>query len=143
MNPISQTIFNGGNPPPGEECGNCFAACVASILELDLDTVPNFCNTRGKNGEWWDRFNAWMREATGLVPMMIESLGHIKPGYTIMCGPGPRGHVHSVVAYNGEMVHDPHPSGDGLLDTEDHTVFIALAPDRWVVNKPGMVGGAS
>lgn len=35
MKPVMQTIFDSEN-------GNCFSACLASILELPLESVPNF-----------------------------------------------------------------------------------------------------
>ena len=34
----------------------------------------------------------------------------------IASGPGPRGLQHSVIYSNGTLVHDPHPSGEGLKE---------------------------
>ena len=42
---IWQTQFGDGN-------GNCFQACVASILELTLNEVPHFCRDYGKDWVW-------------------------------------------------------------------------------------------
>jgi hypothetical protein len=44
MIPVSQTNFT-------KHGGNCLTACVASILELPIDAVPEFC----VDGEWFDR----------------------------------------------------------------------------------------
>ena len=51
MKPVYQTIF-------GKTNGNCFAACIASILEMDLEDVPHFC--RGDNPEWMFDLNEWL-----------------------------------------------------------------------------------
>ena len=49
MKPVDQTILTA----PG---GNCFAACVASILELPLADVPNFCSEE----RWWNALQIWL-----------------------------------------------------------------------------------
>lgn len=51
LKPVYQTIF-------GKTNGNCFAACIASILEMDLEDVPHFC--RGDNPEWMFDLNEWL-----------------------------------------------------------------------------------
>jgi hypothetical protein len=49
----------------------------------------------------------------------------IPRGYHIINGLSPRGDFyHSVVGQAGKMVHDPHPSGDGLRSRESFTVFV-------------------
>jgi|EP01047_Picozoa_sp_COSAG01_P067476 hypothetical protein len=35
MRPVEQTVFGAG-------AGNALQACIASMLEMDLDSVPNF-----------------------------------------------------------------------------------------------------
>lgn len=52
MKPVEQTK---GGPPDG----NCFAACIASVLELELADVPNFV-AYGAD-EWWDRLQDFLR----------------------------------------------------------------------------------
>src|SRR5260370_22421604 len=63
MKPVTQSLV-------GEE-GNCFAACVASILEMSLVEVPNFCAV--DNG-WWAAFQAWLAER-GLCAVDINIEG--------------------------------------------------------------------
>lgn len=41
MKKIMQTLAH--NPP--HSVGNCFQACVASVLEMDLEAVPHFVAT--------------------------------------------------------------------------------------------------
>ena len=57
MKPVDQTRF--GSPD-----GNCFAACVASLLEIPLEEAPNLMNL----DEWYRAFEVWLRPR-GLYPV--------------------------------------------------------------------------
>lgn len=124
MRPVTQTKF--GSPD-----GNCFAACVASILEVDLDSVP-----QDQSETWWHDFGRWLSREHRLVPVMIDGDGE-KPVmefstgapevYWIASGMGPRGLLHSVVAKGSQLVHDPHPSGEFIKRVKDATLFVPLA----------------
>ena len=54
-------------------------------------------------------------------------------GYHLICGPSPRGGgmSHATVGRNGEIVHDPHPDGTGVVKVECFGLFVALNPDKW------------
>lgn len=105
MIPANQTTF-------GSPGGNCFSACVASLLEIPTDDVPYFMGDEF----WWDRFVEWCAERA-IRPVFHDRregrYGHGFPppaGYSIKTGQSPRyppGHYHSVVALDGETVHDP------------------------------------
>ena len=125
MIPVDQTKF-------GPVEGNCFSACVASILEIPLDDVPQFMA-----GDWWANFSAWCA-ARNVVPRYwpckawCEStdapfLG-VPTGHSIMTGESPRhpGVLHAVVARDGEMVHDPNPSRAGVFGSIDYRDFVTL-----------------
>lgn len=121
MKPVTQTLF-------GDMKGNCFAACIASLLELELATVPNFCVDH--HSRWWDVLNDWL-EPRGFVAIMLEGaeMQHYRSAYVIASGPSPReGVSHSVLYRNGELVHDPHPSRAGLLEVRDVIVLVAIDP---------------
>jgi hypothetical protein len=103
--------------------GNCFAACVASILELPLAEVPNFCAAAAGTG-WWPGFQHWLGER-GLYAIGVK-LGAGRPAMSpaafgvpcILTGTSPRGDWrHSVVAFTAvggfEFDHDPNPNHDG------------------------------
>jgi hypothetical protein len=103
--------------------GNCFPACIASILELRLDEIPKL-QDMGSN--WfpvlWDFLIS--RGFTCFGTGRKEEVGSYRKGvdgYYIVNGKSPRGFKrgHSVVFYEGKLVHDPHPSGLGLLDIRD------------------------
>jgi hypothetical protein len=57
VKPVDQTTFGA----PG---GNCFSACVASLLEIPLSEVPYFMGDGPIEQEydWFNPFLAWLRE---------------------------------------------------------------------------------
>lgn len=117
MKPVYQTIFD-------KPHGNCLQACVASILELDLDQVPNFV----ENDDWFQALETFLErfdlQPAQLDPTKTEKIW--KPtGFHIKGGLGPRKLHHAVVGLAGKTVHDPHPDGGGLVLLEDWIVFVA------------------
>jgi hypothetical protein len=120
MKPIYQTTF-------GKDTGNCFQACLASLFEIDIATIPLF--QEYKSG-WYNVFSDWTFEQFGLQPVDLWISDNpdwfwIPRGHHIISGLSPRGgFYHSVVGQAGKMVHDPHPSGDGLRSRESFTVFM-------------------
>lgn len=119
MKPVDQTTF--GMPE-----GNCFAACVASVLEVPLDSVPNFCAEKN----WFERFAHWLRPKN-LLPVMFltnDAQAFVGDAFVLVGGDAARGHKHSVVYCGGVMVHDPHPDRAGLITIEDVMLFVAIDP---------------
>ncbi len=118
MTPVDQTTF-------GHPGGNCFSACIASVLELELDDVPYFMDVE----DWFDKFTKWLKPR-GFFPMMFnakDNPGWWPDGWAIAGGQSPRG-SHSVVTYRDKIKHDPHPSRDRIAKIEDWTVFVAIDP---------------
>lgn len=132
MKPVLQTITT-VDPAKGI-FGDCFRACIASILELPLDDVPHFVQIgltphpddpqplAEGNSDWWYYLRDWLRPR-GLIYFDIPA-GEDAPdalisalGYHTITGLSPRGDwQHVVVGRGGEIVHDPHPEGGGLRD---------------------------
>jgi hypothetical protein len=113
MKPVDQTIFI---PPQA----NCFAACLASILERPLSEVPNFM----EDLDWVSSYNAWLERFDLFLLLVVLPLPpavkiQTFPGYSIVTGEGPRGFLHSVVYKCNELVHDPHPSRAGITSFYD------------------------
>jgi len=107
---VTQTIAGGPDAPP-EKQGNCFAACIASILELPLDRAPHYV----MHEDWWDRVVA---DLTGLGIDIVPMQGHMGDwitGYWIAnvpslnLPPQANGEAvgHSVVMRGHEIVWDP------------------------------------
>lgn len=123
MKPIHQTLF-------GMPDGNCIAACVASILELEGVELPSLA----RENDWLEALNRWLRQlgqpwrAVCFYPSPAQLHYTMLPG-VLLCagGKGPRGHGHMVVWRDGAVVHDPHPEGGGLVGpVEDVLVLFPL-----------------
>lgn len=145
MIPVDQSVIDAGSG-----LGNCFSACVASLLEMPIENVPTFHLRGERDNVWMSRLDAWL-EPFGLYALHFE----IKPAHHefvtegiyklrsaeipgrglsvppnvlyIRAGLSPRGHQHAVIAKGHYIVHDPSPTKTGLLSTAG---FCLLIP-RW------------
>ena len=121
MKPVDQTKF-------GQHHGNCFAACVASILEIPIEVIPEL---PGDN-TWTFVFREWLKPLGFTCYTLTLGDDDVAQGYTIMAGMSPRGKwLHAVVALDGVMVHDPHPDRTGVRFDKvpiAHTIMVALDP---------------
>jgi hypothetical protein len=97
------------------ERGTCFRACLASLLNLREDQVPDFPDANQDSGvdKFLRRFGLHYNERP------IDR-GDPPRGWHVILGESPRGGEHAVVGYNGIFRHDPHPIWDdrrrGLVD---------------------------
>ena len=121
MIPVKQTIL-------GYPYGNCFAACVASLLEISIEETPSLEDGAGFAEMWV----AWLH-ARGLGMAWTDSklVQRTIAGYCIAVGKFPQGDgirkvPHAVVCRDGELVFDPHPAG-AFLDG-DPEYFVVLYP---------------
>ena len=141
MKPVFQTRF-------GQQ-GNCLAACVASILEVELEVVDFSCFDHPPD-KWFDLFNEKLAKVGyGLLELLPRRVGYLPAtGHWIATGPSPRQDgYHSVVHYSdlsatqatpvprtglacnplaSRMVHDPHPSGKGIADIVARSYLVRL-----------------
>lgn len=129
MTPVDQTrLYDPTNQQPP---GNCWAACIASILSVSIEDLPDEKDF-WKPGDhpvnsWPPYFRAtldWLR-ARGLSWLEVRiggiSRDEIGDVYCIISGPSPRDATitHSVVGLGSRIVHDPHPSRAGLIGPEE------------------------
>ena len=136
MKPVDQTTF-------GFPGGNCFSACVASLLELPIDEVPYFMgdSLEDDGGAWFERFLAWLKPRN-LYAVCFKLGDSWRPaGLHILSGKSPRElantrALHSVVALGDEVLPDPHPSRAGVLSRDDTVILIPLDPARGVARVP-------
>ena len=122
MKPQQQTTFGSGH-------GNCFAACIASILEVPLSTVPNFCerkNWREATNDWLTKFGLFYIDVTLPDDARDEMIRYC--GHHVISGDGPRGLRHAVVGWQGRMVFDPHPEGGGVSGDLEYGLLVPLHP---------------
>jgi len=112
MIPIDQTIASGPD-------ADCLRACVASVLNEPIDSIPNF----REHANWFGELTKYLHKFN-LVP--IAGAPHLD-GETIriVVGPSEHGTRHAVIYSGGEMVHDPHPSRSGI-DNPDMSIFFGV-----------------
>jgi hypothetical protein len=141
MRPAFQTVLG--------PKGNCFAACIASLLEVSTGEVPDLVDGLPEPGEgddardWWlalfSRLNDWLRprglcyfEVTTQTPIAETYLWRtIAPGMLwIAVGEGLEGSPHAVVMDGYELLHDPHPFGGGLKACFGIGLLVPLDPAR-------------
>ena len=127
MIPVHQTKFKGID---GNQRGNCLAAAIASILEIPLFLVPQFEEGFISHGYKWrvamERFIA----GHGLTSEEFVHDPMIDRPY-LATGVSPRATAdnpfnHCVVYQAGSLLHDPHPSGGGVVDPFLFTVFTPI-----------------
>lgn len=111
--------------------GDCWRACVANLVGRARDDVPHFVAESEAEIDWLERTQRWLRSNYGqelhyfAANYPIEkTLSH----YVIVVGRSPRSVGHAVLAdaATGDLIHDPHPSRDGLIDTTG--VFVLSEP---------------
>ncbi|MFL6310579.1 MAG: hypothetical protein ACJ71W_00610 [Terriglobales bacterium] len=113
MKPVFQTTF-------GVPHGNCFAAAVASILELDH--IPDIDPSLPDEDEWRARWTTWF-ESRGYAWDAItwdENWKYSPRGYSIANVELRPGVMHAIVSHDGKPVHDPLPGQP----------FLKLSPDE-------------
>lgn len=122
MIPVKQRITD-HNPERGQY-GDCFKCCVASILELPYEEVPNFFAYPGDD-PWKGLadFQDWL-SPRGLFYLHVhvssewlnrrEDMRHILNGYHLLFGRA-RGlpeSSHCVVGFRGVETFNPHPNSN-------------------------------
>lgn len=92
--------------------GNCLQACLASLLELDIAEVPSFEMMDSR--EWKSTLIKWLFLRG--VSLVKSYKAPSTDDYYLAVGDTSRGVLHCVIFKNEIMVHDPHPSQDGLIN---------------------------
>lgn len=120
MKPVDQRIID-----PGK--GDCMTAALASLLELPYEQVPYFLGYGQET--WFVEFCKFLKSqgyefmggySTNEPPLLLgpELLARSKGlnGLYMASGPSPRFKCsHAVVIdSDGKLVHDPHPSHEGV-----------------------------
>lgn len=130
MKPVDQTTF-------GFPGGNCFSACIASILEIPLEDVPYFMGDTLDDDQWFERLSEWLRP-WGLyaVCFKLSDDGWVPEGIHVLSGQSPRKpdepmSFHSVVAQGTKILHDPHGTRAGLLSRYDVLILLPLDLAEW------------
>lgn len=120
MTPIFQNRF----PDRNGRGSDAFRACLASVLDLGMRDVPAL--DEKTQGDAVSLLNDFLM-AQGLV---LEDCGMSAPKqWSIVTGSAPGfGHPHACVAFDGVIVHDPHPRGRRQL-SQIHNYWTLLHLD--------------
>ena len=137
MKKIYQTCF-GGKDAPLEQQGNCFQACVATVLQMPLEEA--FDARQGTDDEWFDEFIKWL-EQYGLGCIWLESTKENPARCSACCGIHImecksdtlyQGESHVVVINEGLLFHDPNPHAKEQGDIQGVYIFVPLQPYRLI-----------
>ena len=128
----------------GSPTGNCSEACIASLLEVEIEEVPDLLDLEHEPGDPEFRLAGWARmhaflHARGLqfvqvshfpavaLAMMVNRFGvRVRGMHHVAAGPNPDGLGHAVVALWGVPVWDPNPSRRGITSVEEMWFLIPL-----------------
>ena len=69
-----------------------------------------------------------------------RSLQAFGDAYVIVAGMGPRGRQHATIWRDGQLVHDPHPSGTGLVSVEYVDLLYPLDAARFLLTPNATLG---
>lgn len=86
---------------------NCLQACIASLLELNLQDVPDF--NEYSDDIWWEELMIWLNSKGYSLEYIYESPPE-NGGYYITSltfSFHKRNQGHAVIFRNGKVVHDP------------------------------------
>jgi len=134
--PILEAAPSG--PVKQAEHDDCYSACVASLLGLELAEVPKFYREAGGAAgftqvpEVFGMIREWCRPR-GIAPLflpvsvsleyLLEHTERLNPGVPfILSGTSRYGTGHSVIACHGRIIHEPMPGygpGDGGVAAPD------------------------
>lgn len=142
MKPVDQRKIDAGT-------GDCMTACLASLLDLPYEAVPLFREIEADGSEQWFsvlwkflKDNGYSFTGTWYHSVQLTTGPEIHPfeelrersngvnGLFLAGGPSPRfpGVSHAVLIDGyGNLVHDPHPSRQGVNPIEDVWMIEPLA----------------
>lgn len=122
--PIIQTIY--GQNPDGSLKGNCFTACIASILGLSIEQVPYFMASTQRvqikiANNWLKQFNLKLKMIPYPTNLQISN-------FCLARGRSPRNprYFHMVVWKDNKIIHDPHPDQTGLVGNPTHLIYFTI-----------------
>lgn len=137
--------FTGNEPSKMVPLGDCFRTTVACVTDRDIECVPHFILF---GDSWPVAFEMWLAETNSNaiiytddeqraaawreLEFLVKPLNSApKNEYLVSAGKSPNGDWdHSVITFNGEIVHDPHPSNKGLAEPAyEHMLIVEFPPE--------------
>ena len=122
MKPVKQRYRH---DPANGVWGDCHRACIASMLDLELDQVPHFGDGGPSDIEFMRRVDQFlatldMAQVFFAFPTDIDHVHQVmrvsNPGiYWILGGKSTTGCAHSVICLDDKIVHDPSLNDAGIV----------------------------
>jgi len=131
MKPVDQTRFGMGDfkADPIVAPGDCYSASLASLLECELDDLPDeqalIPKWKAQNKKlddhkdswawYWVRLQDWLAAFRGLMMLDVkpdQQISNTTSFFALAGGVGPRGLNHSIVVEIGSDPEGAHPIGD-------------------------------
>ena len=104
----------------GEE-GDCWPACLASLLAVPLESIPNFC-TEYKT-KWFEESCRWLSENHNMGLLEVGSINDLQidgNAFVIGVGESVRARFHAVIfcinKHGSSLAHDPYTRGLGIIE---------------------------
>lgn len=121
----------------GEGKGNCFQYALASILDLEPEDVPDFCNEYGD--DWHEETVKWLNQyglsAIYIQPFSKELNAYYFKDCTLLISVKSDNGVNHVAIYkNGELIHDPNFWYEGKYKVEAVALIFPMNPALHVKN---------
>lgn len=129
-NPVLDAFIKRSEPLRLTQVPNgCWVACIAGLTRIPHDQlaalIPDVVDYDAKQSDYHNAVNSLMRRSGWrLAYIGPDSPRHFGVG----TGTGPRGLLHSVIVFDGEVWHDPHPSRAGIEKLESFEVCIPISP---------------
>lgn len=114
--------------------GDCVRAAVASLLDREPTSVPHFIVGSDMDSRvWWYALKGWAVDNGWRVDRRAVDTDDALPDFGLAIGQSSRGVSHAVVAVDGKVAWDPHPSREGLVDVRQIIEFTPAgsAPARF------------
>ena len=136
MRPVKQTRLHKGLYPISDR-GNCFPACIASILEMECEDVIQIQEYYDDNN-WNKILFDWLYERGYLWRSATIEEIRSKDAYILVTGGSTRypDLTHITIWQDGKMVHDPHPDNSGITDQRCFEVIVPIYPLKAVQKCP-------
>lgn len=114
--------------------GNCFAACIASLFETQIDTIPFLNDYKDDWEEYLIALNCVLRKEFQVIMHCIEYevwqewfKSNYKDSYLIVIGDSnKKGFEHAVVYKNEKLYHNPNNRGSRIKNIKYVCFFVKL-----------------
>ncbi|CCH01266.1 hypothetical protein FAES_3257 [Fibrella aestuarina BUZ 2] len=107
--------------------GNCFPTALACLLDLDSpEAAPQFQELfDDPDQNWFAMMQDWLYELGWEFITVYKHRSNGQP--YLVSGDTERGTYHVCIYQDGKLLHDPHPSGAGLINVKEIQMLIPVS----------------